>query len=36
MNRGGYCVLVDMILGILGGAVGGWVFVLLGIWRVSG
>jgi uncharacterized membrane protein YeaQ/YmgE (transglycosylase-associated protein family) len=29
-------VLVDIILGILGGVVGGWVFGLLGIWPGGG
>jgi len=29
-------VLVDIILGILGGIVGGWVFGLLGIWPGRG
>jgi len=32
MKGGGYGMLVDIILGILGGIVGGWVFGLLGIW----
>lgn len=36
MKGGGYGVLVDIILGILGGVVGGWVFGLLGIWPGSG
>ncbi len=31
MKGGGYGVLVDIILGILGGIVGGWVFGLLGL-----
>ncbi len=30
MKGGGYGVLVDIILGILGAVVGGWVFGLLG------
>jgi uncharacterized membrane protein YeaQ/YmgE (transglycosylase-associated protein family) len=30
MKGGGYGVLVDIILGILGAIVGGWVFGLLG------
>jgi uncharacterized membrane protein YeaQ/YmgE (transglycosylase-associated protein family) len=30
MKGGGYGVLVDIILGILGALVGGWVFGLLG------
>lgn len=31
MKGGGYGVLVDIILGILGAIVGGWVFGLLGL-----
>jgi len=31
MKGGGYGVLVDIILGILGGIVGRWVFGLLGL-----
>ena len=31
MKGGGYGVVVDVILGILGAFVGGWVFGLLGI-----
>jgi uncharacterized membrane protein YeaQ/YmgE (transglycosylase-associated protein family) len=31
MKGGGYGVLVDIILGILGGIVGSWVFGLLGL-----
>ena len=31
MKGGGYGVVVDIILGILGAFVGGWVFGLLGI-----
>jgi uncharacterized membrane protein YeaQ/YmgE (transglycosylase-associated protein family) len=31
MKGGGYGVLVDIILGILGAIVGGWVFGLVGI-----
>jgi uncharacterized membrane protein YeaQ/YmgE (transglycosylase-associated protein family) len=31
MKGGGYGVVVDIILGILGAIVGGWVFGLLGI-----
>jgi len=27
---------VDIILGILGGVVGGWIFGVLGIWRGGG
>jgi uncharacterized membrane protein YeaQ/YmgE (transglycosylase-associated protein family) len=36
MKGGGYGVLVDIILGILGGIVGGWVFGHLGIWPGGG
>ncbi len=32
----GWTILVDIILGILGGALGGWVFGLLGIWPGGG
>ena len=35
-ESGGYGVLVDIILGILGGFVGGWIFGLLGIGAGSG
>ncbi len=31
MKGGGYGILVDIILGILGGIVGSWVFGLLGL-----
>jgi uncharacterized membrane protein YeaQ/YmgE (transglycosylase-associated protein family) len=33
---GGYGVLVDIVLGILGGIVGGWLFGMLGIWPGGG
>jgi len=36
MKGGGYGVLVDIILGILGGVLGGWVFGMLGIWPGGG
>ena len=36
MKVGGYGVLVDIILGILGGFLGGWIFGLLGIGAGSG
>jgi uncharacterized membrane protein YeaQ/YmgE (transglycosylase-associated protein family) len=36
MKGGGYGVLVDIVLGILGSIVGGWVFGLLGIWPGGG
>jgi len=31
MKGGGYGMVVDIVLGILGGVVGGWVFGLLGL-----
>jgi uncharacterized membrane protein YeaQ/YmgE (transglycosylase-associated protein family) len=31
MKGGGYGVVVDIVLGILGGIVGGWVFGVLGL-----
>ena len=31
MKGGGYGVVADIVLGILGGVVGGWVFGVLGI-----
>jgi uncharacterized membrane protein YeaQ/YmgE (transglycosylase-associated protein family) len=31
MKGGGYGVLMDIILGMLGGIVGGWIFGMLGI-----
>jgi uncharacterized membrane protein YeaQ/YmgE (transglycosylase-associated protein family) len=36
MRGGGYGVVVDIILGILGAIVGGWVFGALGIWPGGG
>jgi uncharacterized membrane protein YeaQ/YmgE (transglycosylase-associated protein family) len=36
MRGGGYGVLVDIVLGILGGIVGGGVFGILGIWPGRG
>jgi uncharacterized membrane protein YeaQ/YmgE (transglycosylase-associated protein family) len=36
MKGGGYGVLFDIILGIVGGLVGGWVFGMLGIWSGGG
>ena len=36
MRGGGYGVIVDIILGILGGIVGGWIFGTLGIWPAGG
>jgi uncharacterized membrane protein YeaQ/YmgE (transglycosylase-associated protein family) len=39
MKRGGYGLRVDVILGVLGGLVGGWIFWALGIspgpWMVA-
>jgi len=36
MKGGGYGVLMDIVLGLLGGIVGGWVFGALGIWPSGG
>jgi uncharacterized membrane protein YeaQ/YmgE (transglycosylase-associated protein family) len=36
MKGGGYGVLADIVLGLLGGVVGGWVFGQLGIWPGGG
>jgi uncharacterized membrane protein YeaQ/YmgE (transglycosylase-associated protein family) len=36
MKGGGYGVLADIVLGLLGGLVGGWIFGLLGIWPGGG
>jgi len=36
MRGGGYGIVADIILGMLGGIVGGWVFGLLGIWPGAG
>jgi uncharacterized membrane protein YeaQ/YmgE (transglycosylase-associated protein family) len=36
MKGGGYGVLVDIILGILGAFLGGWLFGQLGIWPGGG
>jgi len=36
MRGGGYGVLADIILGVLGGIVGGWLFGMLGIWPGGG
>ena len=33
---GGYGVLVEIVLGILGGVLGGWIFDALGIWHSGG
>ena len=31
MKGGGYGVLADIVLGILGGVLGGWIFSMLGV-----
>jgi uncharacterized membrane protein YeaQ/YmgE (transglycosylase-associated protein family) len=36
MKGGGYGILMDIILGMLGGLAGGWLFGALGIWRGGG
>ena len=36
MKGGGYGVIMDIVLGILGGFVGGWLFGILGIWPGGG
>lgn len=36
MKGGGYGVVADIVLGMLGGMVGGWLFGLLGIWPGGG
>ena len=36
MKGGGYGIVVDIILGMLGGIVGGWVFGMLGIFPEGG
>lgn len=36
MKGGGYGVLVDIVLGMLGGILGGWIFTMLGIWPGGG
>jgi uncharacterized membrane protein YeaQ/YmgE (transglycosylase-associated protein family) len=36
MKGGGYGVIADIILGILGALLGGWVFGQLGIWPGGG
>jgi uncharacterized membrane protein YeaQ/YmgE (transglycosylase-associated protein family) len=36
MRGGGYGVLVDILLGLVGGLVGGWLFGSLGIWPGGG
>ena len=36
MKGGGYGIVVDIILGILGAMLGGWLFGHLGIWAAGG
>ena len=36
MRGGGYGILVDILLGIVGGIFGNWLFVSLGIWPGGG
>lgn len=36
MKGEGYGVLVDIVLGMLGGILGGWIFTMLGIWPGGG
>jgi uncharacterized membrane protein YeaQ/YmgE (transglycosylase-associated protein family) len=36
MKGGGYGIVVDIILGILGAMLGGWLFGHLGIWPAGG
>ena len=36
MKGGGYGIVADIVLGILGGIVGGWLFGILGIWPGGG
>jgi uncharacterized membrane protein YeaQ/YmgE (transglycosylase-associated protein family) len=36
MQGGGYGVVFDIILGLIGGVLGGWIFGLLGIWEGGG
>ena len=36
MKGGGYGVVMDIVLGILGAIVGGWIFGMLGIWQGGG
>jgi uncharacterized membrane protein YeaQ/YmgE (transglycosylase-associated protein family) len=36
MKGGGYGALIDIVLGILGGILGGWIFGMLGIWHGGG
>jgi uncharacterized membrane protein YeaQ/YmgE (transglycosylase-associated protein family) len=36
MKGGGYGIIIDIILGMLGGIVGSWVFTSLGVWPGGG
>jgi uncharacterized membrane protein YeaQ/YmgE (transglycosylase-associated protein family) len=36
MKGGGYGVLTDIVLGVLGSVAGGWIFGTLGIWPGGG
>ncbi len=36
MKGGGYGVLADIVIGMIGAVVGGWVFSILGIWPGGG
>jgi uncharacterized membrane protein YeaQ/YmgE (transglycosylase-associated protein family) len=36
MKGGGYGIIVDILLGIVGGFLGGWLFDRLGIWPAGG
>ncbi len=36
MKGGGYGILADIVLGILGAIVGGWIFGALGLWPGAG
>ena len=36
MKGGGYGIIVDIVLGVLGAIVGGWIFSMLGIGAGSG
>jgi uncharacterized membrane protein YeaQ/YmgE (transglycosylase-associated protein family) len=36
MKGGGYGVVMDIVLGLLGGIIGGWVLGALGIWPGAG
>lgn len=36
MKGGGYGIVIDIVLGMLGGILGGWIFTALGIWPGGG